>query len=153
MVALTTIILAACGSDKADDVITTNAGNISSEELLNELLASEDAEMIVRTAVLKKVLADKYEASDEEVEERLEELKAGAGENYDLILQAQGINEEQLKDDLRLSILQEQLFSDGIDITEEEIEDFYAMMGEEVEASHILVEDEELANKLIKELE
>lgn len=153
MAALTAIVLAACGSASADDVIITNSGNISSEDLLDELLASEDAEMIIRSTVLKTILEDKYEVSDEDVDERFEELKEGAGENFDLILQTQGITEEQLKDDLRLSILQEQLFSEDLDITEEDIENFYEMMGVEVEASHILVEDEDLAKELIKELE
>src|SRR5699024_8166790 len=114
---------------------------------------SQDAEIIIRQVVLEKILNDKYEASDEDVEQRLEELKENAGDNYELILQSQGLTEDELKDDLRLTILQEQLFADGLDITDEEMEDFYEMMSEEVEASHILVEDEELANDLIKELE
>lgn len=153
MTAMIVVLLAACGSGNSKNVITSKAGNITEEELLNELLQSQDAEVIIRTAVLKRVLDDQYDVSDEDVEKRLEELKENAGDNYDLILQSQGITEEQLIDDLKLALLQEQAFADGLDITDEDFEAFYEMMSEEVEASHILVEDEEQAKDLIKQLE
>lgn len=152
MVALIITVLAACGSSNAN-VITSKAGNITEAELLEALLNTKDAEVIIRTAVLKKVLDDKYDVSDEDVEKRLTEIKENAGDNFELILQSEGITEEQLKDDLKLGLLQEQAFADGLDITEDDIEAFYEMMQTEVEASHILVEDEALANDLKKQLD
>lgn len=54
MTAMIVVVMTACGTGSSKDVITSNAGNITEQELLNELLQSQDAEIIIRTAVLKK---------------------------------------------------------------------------------------------------
>lgn len=148
----TIVLLAACGGD-SEKVITSNAGDITKDELFDELVKTNEAEVVIRTVVLKKVLEDNYDVSDEDVNKRLDSLKESAGDNFDMLLQAQNLDEEGLKEELRFALLQEQAFADGLDITDEDIEAYYDMMLEEVEASHILVETEEEALEIIDELD
>src|SRR5690625_4039183 len=95
-----------------------------------------------------KVLEDNYEVSDEDIDERYEELKNQIGEDFESILESRNITEKDLKKDIKVSLLQEAALSEGIEVSEEEIEQYYEKMKYELEASHILVEDEELANEI-----
>src|SRR5690625_5501503 len=89
-----------------------------------------------------KVLEDNYEVSDEDIDERYEELKNQIGEDFESILESRNITEKDLKKDIKVSLLQEAALSEGIEVSEEEIEQYYEKMKYELEASHILVEDE-----------
>lgn len=149
---LSILLLAACGNSN-DNVITSNAGDITKDELFDELVKTNEAEIIIRTIVLKKVLEEKYDVSDEAVNKRFDNLKENAGDNFDMLLQSQNLDEDSLKDEIRFGLLQEQAFADGLNITDEEIEQYYEMMREEVKASHILVETEDEANDILKKLD
>jgi len=89
----TIVLLAACGGD-SEKVITSNAGDITKDELFDELVKTNEAEVVIRTVVLKKVLEDNYDVSDEDVNKRLDSLKESAGDNFDMLLQAQNLDEE-----------------------------------------------------------
>ena len=65
----------------------------------------------------------------------------------------QGLTEDDLKNDIKKSLLQEAAITDGIEISDEEIEQYYERMQIEIEARHILVDDEETAKEVKEELE
>src|SRR5690625_5857643 len=98
--------------------------------------------------MIVKVLEDNYEVSDEQIDERYEELKSQIGEDFESILESRNISEEALKKDIKIELLQEAVISEDVDVSEEEIEQYYEKMKYELEASHILVEDEDLANEI-----
>ncbi len=143
------IILAitACGA-KNNVIVESEAGNVKKDEFYEELIKMEDAGNVLRNIVMIKVLEDNYEVTDEQVNERLEELKEQIGEDFDSILETQNITVDDLKRDIRISLLQEVAISEDVEVTDEEISEYYEKMKYEVKASHILVEDEELANEI-----
>ncbi len=147
-------VLTAC-SDEGDSeaVVETNGGEITKEEFYEEL-KKNSGEEVLQQLVLNEVLEDNYEISDEDVEKELDALKEQYGEQFDMVLQQSGFSDEdEFKETIRLSLLQEQAAAENVDISEEEMETYYERMKTEVEASHILVEDEETANEVKEKLD
>lgn len=143
------VALTACGGkDNSEAVVKSKAGDVTKEEFYEALLDTQDAGNVLRNLVMVKVLEDNYEVSDEDIDERYEELKNQIGEDFESILESRNITEKDLKKDIKVSLLQEAALSEGIEVSEEEIEQYYEKMKYELEASHILVEDEELANEI-----
>ncbi|SDJ43049.1 peptidylprolyl isomerase [Salimicrobium halophilum] len=145
--------LAACSSDESSEtVVETGSSEITKEEFYNEL-KSKHGEQVLQQLVTNKVLSEKYEVSDEAVQSELDSLKEQYGDQFEMVLQQSGFeNEDAFKETIRMSLLQEQAAAETVDISEEEMKDYYERMKTEVQASHILVEDEETANKVLEEL-
>jgi len=149
VLAIGVIALAACGGkDNSEAVVKSKAGNVTKDEFYEALLNTEDAEIVLRNLMIVKVLEDNYEVTDEKIDERYEELKSQIGEDFESILESRNISEEALKKDIKIELLQEAVISEDVDVSEEEIEQYYEKMKYELEASHILVEDEDLANEI-----
>lgn len=144
--------LAACGSNNSDTVAETKAGNVTKDELYDELVASNGAEALKKLITLK-VLEDKYDVSEKDVDKELETVKEQVGEEFDQVLAMQGLTEDELKTDIKTSLLQEQAITDGVEIDEEEMKEHYERMNKEIDARHILVEDEETAKDIKKKLD
>lgn len=145
--------LAACGSANTDPevIVETNAGNITKDDFY-EALKQENGEKVLIDLVTMVVLEHKYDVSNEEVEAELDNLKERLGDAYEDALEAQGVSEEDLFNDIRKGLLQEKAITDGIEVTDEEIEQYYERMKTEINAKHILVEDEETAKEVIDKL-
>lgn len=143
--------LTACGGS-SENVAETEAGNITKDELYDELVATNGEEALTKLVTLK-VLEDKYDVSDDVVDAELEKIKEEVGEEFEQVLTMQGLTEEELKTDLKSSLLQEEAITEGIEVSEEEMQQYYDRMTKEVEARHILVQDEETANDIKKKLD
>lgn len=145
--------LAACSSDESSEtVVETGSSEITQEEFYNEL-KNKHGEQVLQQLVTNEVLSENYEVSDEAVQSELESLKEQYGDQFEMVLQQSGFeNEDAFKETIRMSLLQEQAAAETVDISEEEMKDYYERMQTEVQASHILVEDEETANKVLDEL-
>jgi foldase protein PrsA len=155
--ATTTIFaLSACNAEKGDNsevVAETAAGNITQDELYTAL-KERFGEDVLRELVYEKVLGDTYEVTSEELDERLNELKQQLGPQFEAALMQSGFkDEEQLKQTLRISMLQEKAAIADIELTDEEVQQYYDTMKPEIRASHILVEDEATAQEVKKKLE
>lgn len=144
--------LAACGSNNSDTVAETKAGNVTKDELYDELVASNGAEALKKLITLK-VLEDKYDVSEKDVDKELETVKEQVGEEFEQVLAMQGLTEDELKTDIKTSLLQEQAITDGVEIDEDEMKEHYERMNKEIDARHILVEDEETAKDIKKKLD
>ncbi|MGR9050927.1 peptidylprolyl isomerase [Halobacillus faecis] len=147
--------LSACSSnaDESEAVVETNGGEVTKEEFYQEL-KSQYGEQVLQTLVMKEVLANNYEVSDEEVNKELETIKEQYGDNFENILQQNGFaDEEAFKETIRMSLLQEKAASEGIEISEEEMKNYYDRMKTEVQASHILVSDEETAKEVKEKID
>jgi len=145
-------IITACGG-KDNIIVESDAGNVEKNEFYEELIKTEEAESVLRNIVMIKILEENYEVTDEEVNDRLDELKEQIGEDFEDILEAQNISEDDLKSDIKISLLQEMAISEDVEVSDDEIADYYEKMKYEIKASHILVDDEELANEIKEKLD
>jgi len=144
--------LTACGDASSEDVAETKAGNVTKEELYDELVARNGDE-VLRELVIVKVLEGEYEVTDEEVDAELDKVKDEVGEEFEQVLTMQGLSEEELKVDIKQNLLQQKAITEDIDVSEEEMKKYYDRMNKEIEARHILVEDEETAKDIKKKLD
>ncbi|WP_188455217.1 peptidylprolyl isomerase [Virgibacillus oceani] len=146
--------LSACSSgDDSEVVVETNAGNITKDEFYQEL-KDRYGDAVIQEMVTAEVLDDKYEVTDKEVDKEVQKTKDQLGEQFEMALQQQGIKDEDAYRDLvRISLLQEAAISEDIEITDKEIKQRYDRMKQEIEAQHILVEDEKTAKEVKKKLD
>ena len=106
------------------------------------------------------------EVTDDEVEERLDELKEqffeGDEEQYEQELENQGLTDQQVRDDVRSRVLSEKIFEEvtkDVEVTDEEVEAYYEENRPQFETPasrevrHILVENKRQADRLHQQLE
>src|SRR5699024_3184972 len=154
-ITLVALSLAACSSDEddSDAVVETRSGNITKDEFYNKL-KDEAGEDILQQMVLVKVLEGKYEASDEEVDDRIDSIKDEVGDQFDMWMQQQGFeDEDELRDQIYPAVLQEKALMEEVDITDEELKEEYESRKTEIKAQHILVDDEETANEVKEKID
>src|SRR5699024_7830696 len=143
------LLLSACGgSGDNETVAKTSSGDIKKEEFY-EALKDKHGEEVLYNLVITEVLSSKFEVDEDEIDEEVDSFKDQLGEQFDMWLMQEGIaDEDELREILKLSMLQEEAVTSDIEVTDEEIEEYYNEMKVEKEARHILVEDEELADDL-----
>jgi foldase protein PrsA len=149
--------LSACSSNAEEDssevVVETKAGDITKDELY-EAMKDKVGEQAVQELVYKKVLSEKYKVTDEELNEKIDELKQQLGSNFEMALAQYGYkDEEDLKETFRTGLLQEKAAIKDVEATEKEIKEYYDNYKPEIKARHILVEDEKTAKEVKKKLD
>lgn len=150
--ALSVIALSACGGKGDPDIVVkTKSGDITKEEFY-DALKERNGDSVLQELVTFKILEDKYEVSDEEIDKQFNELKEQVGDNFDELMEMQGLTEEDVKNDIKRDLLQEAAFTEDIEVTDEEMDTYYERMQTELEAHHILVFDEETAKEVKKKL-
>ncbi|UTR09308.1 peptidylprolyl isomerase [Evansella sp. LMS18] len=144
---------AAEGSPDSEIIAETSGGDITKEDFY-ELLKDRYGEQILQEMITLQILKDKYEVSEEEIDEEIEMLKDQLGDQFSEWLQMQNLgNEESFRQLVHLTLLQEEARAEGVEISDEEVKDRYDQMNIEVSAQHILVEDEETAEEVLQKLE
>lgn len=144
------LTLTACNGDGSDVIVESEVGNITKDEFYTEM-KDMAGEPILQQMLYEKVLSDKYEVSDKELDEKTKEFKEQYGETF--FLQQGFETEEAFKEDyLKLNLLLEKAIS--APITDEEVKKYYdEEYKPEIKASHILVEDEEKAKEVKSKLD
>ncbi|SES19782.1 peptidylprolyl isomerase [Psychrobacillus sp. OK032] len=153
--AASVLALGACSNDSAtkDEVIATSkVGDITHNDLYEEMKASI-GDQAFQLLMIEKVLASKYEVTEDEVNAQLEADKKQYGENFEAIIAQQGYTESSYKKFIELNLMQEKALVEDVDVTEDEIKAEYENIKNEIQARHIVVEDEETAKKVKAELE
>ncbi|WP_440896291.1 peptidylprolyl isomerase [Amphibacillus sp. Q70] len=144
--------LSACSSGDSEVVVEMDQGDITKEEFYQELVETS-GESVLHSMVYSSILEDKYEIDEDFVDEQVNMIKEQYGESFEMVLQQSGFQtEEEYRTALRLHMLEQEAVTEDIEVTDEEIEQRYERLATEIEASHILVEDEELANDLYEQL-
>jgi foldase protein PrsA len=148
------LTLSACnGNDTSEAVVESDAGNITKDELY-EAMKEKVGEQTLQELLYSKVLGEKYEVSDEEIDKRVEELKTQLGDNFEMVLQQNQLEDEDaLREFLREQMLVEKAALKDVEVTEEELQQRYDEYQPEIRASHILVEDEAKAKEMKKEID
>lgn len=150
------LLTAACSAEKASNqgvVVETEAGNITEEDFYNELKERYGQDLL-KEMVLVKILEDKYEVKDKEIDNEVKEAKDQLGDQFEVWLASQGFqDEESFRYAVRISLLNEKAVYDGVDIPEKEMKEYYNRMKTEIQARHILVKDEKTAKKVKQKLD
>ena len=149
------LAVSGCSSDNSETVVETEAGNVTKDEFYTALKNSQEGDAILYDLVVKKLLDSNYEVDEEEVDTRVDEMKEQIGDQFDMYLQQQGLaDEDALREQLEYQLAQEKFITDGIEITDEEVQERYDRMQKgNITARHILVEDEETANEVKEKLD
>src|SRR5699024_1817239 len=109
---------------------------------------------VLNELVTMKVLEDKYDVKDKEVDKEVKKVKDELGDQFEMVLQQQGFeDEEAFRKVIRESLLQEAALSEDVEIKDKEIKKQYERMKTEIKAQHILVEDEKTAKEIKKKLD
>lgn len=159
--ATTALLLAGCSSN--EEVASTEAGRIREQDLY-EAMKNEPLQsgMTVGETVLQRMLIEDIfthlygdQVSDEDVQAEFEKSAEPFGnvEDYEELLEAQGIDADYVKENIRLTLLIRAAVQDKVEVTDEQLEEEYEANKPVATVQHILVEDEELANDLIAQLE
>jgi foldase protein PrsA len=140
-------------------LVKTDYGNITKDDLYKEVISSERGKELIQKLVYMQILEGKYEVSDKEVIQRLDELKEQTGgkkDGFKMFLQQQGFkNEKELKDQIKQSIYFFKATTDGVKVSDKQIKDYYEQNIDqytEVKTSHILVDKESTAKEIEMEL-
>lgn len=159
--ATTALLLAGC-SDKGAEVASTEAGRIREqdlyEEMKNEPLQSglTVGETVLQKMILNSVFEQLYgdKVTEDDIDAELEKSAEPFGtiEEYKELLEAQGINPDFVRDNVRMSLMMREAVLEEVEITDEMIEEQYEASKSDYTAQHILVEDEETANDIIAQL-
>ncbi|MCZ2260027.1 peptidylprolyl isomerase [Sporosarcina sp. G11-34] len=151
------LALSAC-SDKdvkgSNEILaTTKAGDITSEELVQEMKDSIGVQ-VFQNLVLKKAIENEFKVTDKELKAAIKEQKEEIGDEiaFKAYLEQSGITEDVFEKQFEFSLLQKKLIDSLDEVPEEQIKAEYDKMKKEIHARHILLEDEETANKVIADL-
>lgn len=159
--ATSALLLAGCSNNP--EVASTEAGRIRQDELY-EAMKDEPLQsgMTVGETVLQKLLmqdifehlyGDQVSKEDVDKEFATSAEQFGSVEDYEELLEMQGMDVDYIKENIRLTLLIRAAVADNVEITDEEIEALYEEQRPDFTAQHILVEDEELAKDIIAQLE
>ncbi|WP_077297202.1 peptidylprolyl isomerase [Virgibacillus pantothenticus] len=150
--AVSVLALGACSSGDDEAVVETKAGNVTKEEFY-EALKDRHGEKVLQELVTMEVLGDKYDVSDDQVDEEIKKMKDQLGDQYDMAIEQQFGSEDELRNIIKISLLQEEAIAEDVKIKEEELKQLYDRKNTEVKAQHILVEDEKTAKEVKKKLD
>lgn len=141
---------------KEEVVVKSKYGHVTKDDLYQELLDSPAAQPILEDLITKMILQNKYTVTEEEIDAEIEFFKRqieADGTNFEELLESQSFTLDHLREQVELELLNEALITDGVKVSDEDIEAFYANMGREVDISHIVVDDEEDAKEIKAKLD
>lgn len=128
-------------------------GEVLKENVLDKLIVEE--------IIMQKAEEEKFIATDEEVNEEVKGFKemVGGKEGFDSFLEANDMDEEYFKAGIKKELTVEKYrekFIEGLKLEDKDLKEHYEAnknQYETIKASHILVEKEEEAQEILKELE
>ena len=146
------LALTACNGANGDVVVKSEAGDITKDDLYNAM-KDKVGQSVLQELLYSKVLADKYEVTDKEVDAKVKEMKDQLGENFEMALLQSGFEDEAaLKETLKTNLLIEKAVVK--DITDEDVKKYYEENYKpEIKARHILVADEAKAKEIKAKLD
>ncbi|WP_262481858.1 peptidylprolyl isomerase [Bacillus sp. CH30_1T] len=149
-----------------DEVVAKVGDKSISKEDLYTTLVDQYGDAALDTLIAEKIVeleSDKKNLTvkDSEIEEELESLKESYGgeEAFNEALATSGASLDSVKKNVQSFLLTEKLLKDRVSISDDQIKEYFEAnkesfaQQEQVEASHILVEDEETAKEVKNNLD
>ncbi|MEK3889215.1 foldase protein PrsA [Bacillus sp. FSL K6-3431] len=149
---------------KKETVAIVGSEEISKDDLYNMLVETNGAaalDSLINTKIIElEAKKEKVEVSSKEIDEELVKYTESFGgeEAFNAALEQSGITKDIIKDDLQQFVLIKKLIEPQIKITDKEMKAYFDEnktkfnQEEQIQASHILVEDEATAKKVAKQL-
>ncbi|MEH7236649.1 peptidylprolyl isomerase [Bacillus sp. JJ1562] len=147
------------------DVVASVAGvEIERNELhtsLEKLYGPQVLELLITNKIIEQEAEkEMITVSDKELDEEMQPLidSYGGEESFTSAIEASGLTRADVEDDVRQFIQTKKLLEPRIEITDDEIKTYFEAnkdslaQPEQVQASHILVEDETTANEVATKL-
>jgi len=150
VIATSVFALSACNNGSEEIVAETKAGDITKEEFY-EAMKVRFGQDVLQELLHEKVLDEKFDVSDEEIDQELEKLKAQFGTQLEMIIEQQG--EEVVRDMIKVDLLRKKAAEAHVEVTEEDLKEYHKSLEGKIRASHILVEDEETAKEVKKKID
>lgn len=164
VIGLALIVIIAFTITKKDVVASVNGEDIQREELysmLEDLYGDEVLENLILDKVIDfEVDKEKITITDQEIEDEMNALieSYGGEEYFNQMLETNGVDKAMFKDDVITYLKTKKLLEPRIEITDEEMKTYFEenkdsfAEAEQVQASHILVEDEKTAKEVKEKL-
>jgi foldase protein PrsA len=157
------LLISSAFSNK-DAVASVEGQTISKDELYNALVTpygKDTLSLLIDNRIIEmEAKKEGVKVSEQEIKDELQMYidSYGGDEAFEAALKQSGVSEEDLKQDIEYYVLIEKLLKPEIDVTEEEKKAYFEEnkatydQQEQVEASHILVEDEATAKEVAEKL-
>lgn len=149
---------------KADNYVAKINGEKITQSELNKELVSQYGTDVLSTLITNKVIEleavkKKITVSDKEIQAELDDLQNSYGgkEAFEAALESNAMKLQDAKDNIKTYLTTTKLIEPTIDITEKELKTYFKenkdtfSQEEQVQASHILVEDKETAKEVGEE--
>ncbi|MEI4831470.1 peptidylprolyl isomerase PrsA [Bacillus sp. FJAT-53711] len=145
---LGTLMLSACDpKGSSDPVATSTAGTVTKGEF-DQALKERFGKDMLYEMMAQDIMIKKYKVSDDEVDKEFNKVKDQAGDNFKSFLESNRMkDEEDLKKQIRSSLSIDKAIKETV--TEKDIKARYKP---DIRASQILVNDEQTANDIKKQL-
>ncbi len=149
---------------KSQTVGSVNGDRITKSELYDTMAnvygASAVDSLVTMKVIEKEADERNIKVNDSEINKEVDAyIESYGGEDaLKSALEASSLTIDDLKEDIAVNIKIEKLMQEDIEITEDEVKAYYEEnkanydQSEQVEVSHILVEDEDKANELLKKI-
>ncbi len=161
-----TVAILATACSNADEVVASVNGEPISKDELYDVLVKQGGQQALEMIIMKKILrmeSDKQEIqiSEEDVGKEIEEMaeQYGGEEAFNQIMNMYGYDAEDIKEDVKMSLMIEGLIKPRIDISQDEMKEYFDKnmqefeTEEQVEVNHILVETEDTAAEVKSKLD
>ena len=153
------------GKDSGTEAVATvNNVEITKDKLYESLVEAGGQQtlnsLITEELIQQEVDKNAIKVTDEQINENVEALKAmfGSEDEFQNALASSGMTLDDLKQQAKTEVELTQLLGDKVAVTDEEVKEMYETYKdsfatpEQVRASHILVETEEEAKEIIKQI-
>ncbi|WML56632.1 peptidylprolyl isomerase [Neobacillus sp. PS2-9] len=139
--------LSACTSSNST-VVKSDAGNISQDELY-QAMKSKYGTQTLQQLLVEKVLSKEYSVSKSDIDAEVKKSKEQLGDQFLPTLQQYGYKtEDDFRKSVKLNLLEKKAVHKTVKVTDKELQDAYAAYKPDIQARHILVEDEKTANDI-----
>ncbi|MGN1400830.1 MAG: peptidylprolyl isomerase [Bacillus sp. (in: firmicutes)] len=145
------------------DVIASVDGEKITKDEVYDVMVRQYGQNVTTTLINNKVIEmegkkEGIKLTDDEIQAELDDFieSYGGEETFNAALESSNISLDDFKKDIENYLIVEKILAKDIDITEEEMKEYFEenkdsfSQEEQVEASHILVKDEDTANEVLK---
>ncbi|MCM3735145.1 peptidylprolyl isomerase PrsA [Bacillus cytotoxicus] len=145
---LGTLMLAACAPKESSDPVATSATSTITKGEFDKALKERFGKDMLYEMMAQDIMIKKYKVSNDEVDKEFNKVKEQAGDKFKTFLESSGMkNEDELKKQIRSSLAIDKAIKQTI--TEKDIKERYKP---EIKASQILVNDEQTAHDIKRQL-
>lgn len=157
--------LTGCKNNNSKVVATVDSINITEDEL-HDMLVEKYGNEVLNLLISEKIVdleiaKEKIEISTEEIDKELKNMEEqyGGEEALKMAMSNANLTEKDLKEEIRTNLSLKKILASDLTVSDEEISDYYEenkeqlTQKEQVDASHILVESEDLAKDIKKKLD